>query len=302
MNEPAWRIHTLLCHTHVSMAIRCLGSLHRYSHEPLQFVIHDDGSLDQGDSERLIQSFPSATIIRRADADPKLEELLRKHPACADLRRKNPFGLKLFDTTLLCEGPELRYCDTDILFFRPHRELFHLPESCDAIFMADTRDAYSLRSWQVLSNRLRLVEKSNAGMMCFRRQHFDLDRLEWFFRIPMKPLLKHFVEQTAWAMLAAPLRTYQWDPTHVRLIGADDARPTNLVAGHYVATYRNLLDHVRDEDLADPSDPPITVRLVRAQTVGATHLALEELGRLSRRFFPRRASGNNLSSERLPTS
>ena len=54
-------VATLLGHAHVEMALACLGSLLRYSAEPLRLRIHEDGSLLAADRERLTAGLGSPT-------------------------------------------------------------------------------------------------------------------------------------------------------------------------------------------------------------------------------------------------
>ena len=48
-------LRSLVCHRDVDMAISCLGSMLRFSHDPLDIVLHEDGSLTQPDVDRLKQ-------------------------------------------------------------------------------------------------------------------------------------------------------------------------------------------------------------------------------------------------------
>ena len=277
-------VASLVCHRDVPLATRCLSSLLTYSREPLRLSLHDDGSLTDTDIETLTASLPGARVIRRREADDLMADTLRRHPTCAAFRGRNPFGLKLLDAPLTTDGPVLRYCDTDVLFFRPFQQLFELPDDVDAVFMTDTHDAYTLRSWQLLAHRLRLVSRSNAGLMCFRMSRFDLDRVEWFLKQITPSHLRHFAEQTAWALLAAPLVTRQWDNAQVRFIVRGVPRPAGLVAGHYIGPFRDLLGAVSDDDLAPTSTPPVTLVTQPATTIGALALATREAQRVLRRI------------------
>ena len=50
-------VSTLLGHAHVEMALPCLGSLLRFSAEPLRLRVHDDGTLTAADQERLADAY-----------------------------------------------------------------------------------------------------------------------------------------------------------------------------------------------------------------------------------------------------
>jgi hypothetical protein len=277
MAEPI-DVRTLICHRDVALALRCLPTLLRYSHEPVRLILHDDGTLDDSDVARLLEALPGSRVMRRAEADERMSELLRRHPVAAAFRRQHPFALKLLDTTLT-STPLLRYCDTDVLFFRPHQRFFEPPAGVDALMMADTHDAYSWRSWQLFRRGVRLVARSNAGLMSFRVDRFDLDRIEWILQQPVNPNFRHFAEQTAWAVLASSLTVHQWVPAQVRIVAAGVPRPQGLVAGHYIGPFRHLLDELGEKDFAPVSTPPVTVDTRPARTIGAAQLAARECRR-----------------------
>jgi hypothetical protein len=274
-------VRTLICHRDVALGLRCLPTLLTFSEEPIRLTLHDDGTLDADDVARIHGAIPGARVLTRAEADERMSVVLRRHPFSAEFRRTHPFALKLLDTILTAD-----------MCFRPHRGLFDLPEGTDAIFMADTHDAYAWRSWQMLKRGVRLVERSNAGLMAFRVDRFDLDRAEWVLRQPIVPRFRHFAEQTAWAVLAAPLTVRQWAPSQVRIVAAGVRQPEGLVAGHYIGAFRHLLDEVTDASFASPSTPAVTVQTRPARTIGPAELARREIRRwLAGRLGRGRAQG-----------
>src|SRR5436305_5385576 len=94
---PPREVATVLGHTHVEMAIVCLGSLLRHSAEELTLRLHDDGSLTAADLERLAAGLGGPQVVRRAAADERAETFLAHHPALRAFRRANPLALKLVD-------------------------------------------------------------------------------------------------------------------------------------------------------------------------------------------------------------
>src|SRR5262245_16440832 len=79
----------------VDMAIRCLGTLQRYSADPIMFQIHDDGSATADDCARLKESLNVKRIVGRSEADDLCAPLLARRPHLAAARRGNPLLLKL---------------------------------------------------------------------------------------------------------------------------------------------------------------------------------------------------------------
>lgn len=272
-------VRTLICHRHIPMGLRCLASLMKYSQDPVRFVIHDDGTLLPDDVSHLLEALPGSQFVSRTEADDRMTEVLRHHPVSARFRHQHPLGFKLLDTTLMADGPVVKYCDADVMFFRPHRDLFDLQDA-DALFMVDTHDAYSWRSWEMWRWGLRVVDRANTGLLAFRTSCFDLDRADWVLRQPVRPPFRHFIEQTAWAVLAAPLKVRQWSPAQVRIVAAGVRQPETLVAGHYIGPFRGLLDGLSDPDFASAAEAPVHLVSRPARTIGPVQYGFREAKRL----------------------
>src|SRR5581483_1670287 len=102
-------VSTLVGRRHVALAIQCLGSLWRYSLDPVCFRVHDDGSLEGRDLAELSRALPVERFVLRAEADDRIAAELKQYPNCRALRQVNPLALKLFDVTLLSDGT-VAYC------------------------------------------------------------------------------------------------------------------------------------------------------------------------------------------------
>lgn len=76
------QVHSMLRHSDVDFALICLGSLLKFSLDPLCVVIHDDGSLTQEDGERICKQLPGARVIFRSEADALVIPLLARHNGC----------------------------------------------------------------------------------------------------------------------------------------------------------------------------------------------------------------------------
>jgi hypothetical protein len=299
------RVATLLGHAHVEMALACLGSLLRYSAEPLLLRIHEDGSLTAEDRGRLAEALGDPDFVPRAEADARVADLLAARPALRAFRRGNPLALKLIDIPLLAGEDDLAYCDADVLFLRPFSELFHFPgPETGALFMSDRQNAYSVRSWHLLTHsRLVLPCRINSGILLFRSRFHDPDLLEWYFARPEFGFAPVWSEQTAWALLAGRAGCRLWDPHLVRLPDPDGGEPREAVALHFVSPLRGLLP----ERLKGASDrrgeAPVAVGIVPARRCRSWDLALTEAGRrwkrltVSGRSAPGKgAGGSNTSS------
>ncbi len=282
--RPARTVSTLLGHAHVEMALACLGSLRRYSAEPLALFVHDDGTLTAGDRDRLAAGLAGPEIVSRAEADERMGALLARHPAARAFRREHPLGLKLLDAPLLAaeEGRgALSYCDSDVLFLRPFARLFERPTAeTGALFMADSQSAYSVRSWQVLlDRRLRLPARVNSGLIQFDLRLFDLDLAEWFLGRPEHRRTWAWIEQTCWALLAHGAGCRLWDPVRVAFPVEGGGPLPDAVALHFVSPLRGLLPAYLREARDRRGEPPVEVGSAPARSCGWPTLGRAEVRR-----------------------
>lgn len=271
-------VSTLLGHAHVEMALRCLGSLLACSADPLRLRVHDDGSLTPGDLERLAAGLGSPEVVSRAEAEERLTEHLAGRPATRSFRRANPLGLKLVDVPILA-GEELAYCDSDILFLRPFTGLFDLPaDGAGALFMSDRQNAYSFRSWQLLTHRrLRVPCRVNTGLIRLRAGTYDPDRIEGFLERPELQRTPPWVEQTAWALLGAAAGCRLYDPDQIAIPLPGETLGAETVALHFVSPVRSLLAGYADRPAA--GGEPVAIRSLPARRCGMARLVATELGR-----------------------
>jgi lipopolysaccharide biosynthesis glycosyltransferase len=192
-------VHSLLCHRDVEMALTCLGSLLRFSLEPIQMVIHDDGSLTCEDKSRLLNELKYTKIVSRNEADELMNQQLYNYPNCRRYRTDSVFGLKMLDIPLMSQE-NIAYCDSDILFLRPFRELFYISDpTVSALFMQDTQEPYSLSFKGMIKSGSKLASRVNAGLIFIRKGTYDLDFAEWFLNAEEFKFIPYFTEQTFWA-------------------------------------------------------------------------------------------------------
>jgi hypothetical protein len=277
-------VATLLGHAHVEMALSCLGSLLRYSAEPLRLRIHEDGSLTAADRERLAAGLGNPAFISRAEADDRVAATLAGRPALAAFRRGNPLALKLIDIPLFSGDPgddDLAYCDSDILFLRPFSALFADPgPATGAVFMSDRQNAYSLRSWQLLAApRLALPCRVNSGVLRFRTRLFDPDLLEGYLARPEYGFAPVWREQTAWALLAGRTGCRLWDPRLLRFPDPEEMPGEEVVALHFVSPLRALFPRHLEEARDRSGEAPVPVGTIRARRLRPWDLAWTEARR-----------------------
>lgn len=276
---------SLVCHSHVDMAMDCLGSLVRLCNEPVRLRIHDDGTLTADDSARL-RSLGNVVIVSRPEADQHAEEYLKDFPECRRYRTEHPLALKLLDTVLMCDSESYGFSDSDVLFMRRFQNPFCLSQDdVSAVFMTDRQNSYCFRSWGLLfSARVRLPAHVNTGLIAFRRSLFDLDRVEEFLSQKAVRAIPSMREQTCWAMLGMIHECRRLDPQQVRVMRPGE-NEDELVAGHFTARTRPLLaDYVRRSLLASADAEPVKIRTVEPGACRAKDLAKFELTRLFARL------------------
>jgi hypothetical protein len=275
------RVATLLGHVHVEMGLACLGSLVRYSADPIHLHIHEDGSLTAEDRERLAEGLGDVEFMMRAEADARVADPLAARPALRAFRKSNPLALKLIDIPLLAGTDDLAYCDADVLFLRPFSDLFRFPgPDTGAVFMSDRQNAYSVRSWHLLAHpRLALPCRVNSGLLLFRTRLYDPDLLEWYFARPEFAFAPVWAEQTAWALLGARAGCRLWDPRLVRLPEPEGGEGMDAVALHFVSPLRGLMPGYLKSAVDRTGEPPVAVGTVPARRCRPWDLAWTEARR-----------------------
>lgn len=277
------KVHTLLGKRDFQMALKCLGSLVKMSTENVSLIVHDDGTLTSAEIDTLSHTFPHLTIIERRMADEWAEAHLKSWPNCQSFRRRHILALKLFDVFILSEEDRITFCDSDVLFFRPFHGLQTPLKDSDAIFMRDIVNQLAFRSWDILFHNLRFVSHLNSGLFSIRRSLLDLERLEWFFQFQYPDLLKHFAEQTAWAVACSGLRTSFWNPAQIRIAHPSTHLTDTTVSFHYVGHYRSRLG--TDRIVEEPPSKSITLETISSDSVGFVEAGRSELERLGRRLM-----------------
>lgn len=286
MNAQPLLVSTLLGRAQVETALACLGSLRRSMAEPFRLRLHDDGTLGPAELDRLEGALGTFDLVPRREADERMGELLARHPAARACRGVNPLALKLLDAPLLAGGEGLAFCDGDILFLRPFSGLFAWPgPEVGAVMMADTQDAYSVRSWHLLlDRRLRLPRRINTGVVLFRTELYDLDLVDWFLTRPGYQRTPVWVEQTAWALLAARAGCRIYDPRQIAFPERPVRIPEEGVALHFVSPRRDLLPIYREAAPDRTGEPPVAVRTLPARRCGWAAMAGSEGRRLLARW------------------
>lgn len=281
----------LLCHKYVPMALMCLPTLQKNCDRPVRFLLHDDGSLTEEDMDLLAAGLTDYRVIRRKEADERMAEELARFPASAAFRRETVMALKLCDSLYYNTDDLYVYTDSDILFFRPFKNMFQLPDKdVHALFMHDAYDnCYSFRFWELLATpSVKLPSRVNAGFACLRRSQYDPEWVEWFLSGPAKGGRRHHgvPEQTAWAAMGLKLGCRKWDPRYVTVM-LPDTPAEDMVVGHFTGFTRDRLDQCARDAAAAAPRPPVEVATVDPGRCTPLDLFVTESLRVSKRIVKR---------------
>lgn len=229
---PAVTVHSLIGARQVEVALRCLPSLAAAAPAPVHFALHDDGSLGDGDRQRLEEHLgaPCVFVSPQAGAQ-QVAERLRGYPFCSRFRRENLFGPKLFDVPLLSSGRAV-YADTDVLWTRPvDCPEFFQGGGAAFVVMQDLQESYAVRlsRWPLLQRKgIRLASRFCAGLMSLDPAVLDLDYVEWLLRLDAETGLfdgfRFWSEQTIYAALAARAGCAWIDPRECLVVHPTNAR------------------------------------------------------------------------------
>jgi hypothetical protein len=245
-------VHSLIGKKGISFYLTCLYSLQFFSADPVHFVIHSDGSLDDEDYSVIRKRLGADTVfISREDANEKVCELLEKYPNCLRLRKDSIWGIEMFDYHLLEPDSLSFWCDADVRFFRPYSGLFTRRTAQDnCVFIKDTAwHAYTFLPNHLFGkNALKVCAGINTGMNILDKKYYDLEFVDWFlgknefFRIP------EWVVPSCYAALGGRCRSSFVKPQQLLNLYPNARISGETFAGHFLSSYRNERMPLFEED------------------------------------------------------
>jgi hypothetical protein len=265
-------IATLLGHSQLDLAVRCLGSLAASACEPVQLRVHDDGTLRKDDETRLRDLLPVARVVSREEADDLASRALRGLPFLASLRSRNVLALKLTDSVGFESSSRLVFVDSDVLFLRRFRLPHLMVEGDDCVFFPDLQSAYSLRPAALLRRRAtELPARINTGFFSIPTARVDLAVADRFLG-SWTGYAAPWIEQTCWALIAGVAGTHTLDPQQMRIPLSGLISDSETVALHFVSPTRG-----RIAELGAPPPDPLSAEPVLLRTRPARKLTAVEL-------------------------
>jgi len=255
--NPVQPIRTLLCHRDVDLAIHCLQSAVTMSADPVNVVVHEDGSLTDEDRDKVLGTLNGSRILSRTEADEVMAQKLGGHRYARAFRDGSVWGLKLLDVVLAEDGMCF-YVDGDVRFFRPFRSLFTANATQDrCVFLKDTVwQAYSVRPWHLMDRRgLKVASGINTGMTFCDPKVFDLDFVDWFLAQPDWKVIPAWTEPTCWAALAVRAQGCAVNPAQITNLYPSAKVSEMTVGGHFLSAYRNRWQNLLEAPLKPKAEP-----------------------------------------------
>ena len=225
--------------------------------------------------------------MRRKEVDGPMLERLAPYPTCRFYREHYPISLKFMDLPLLATGPVV-FCDSDIFFVRRFTGFHRLIDpAMPLIFTRDLTMAYAVRYWHLLGReRLRLMSRTNSGVMIVERREVDLDFMEWFLARLGTGQIHHVVEQTYWSAEAARTGGCRYlDPAQIAYPPTDVKAgrlplPSRLVAWHLISPLRPWLNRLEEAPLETAGqEEAVDLRTVAAKRLGLPYYVVSRLGK-----------------------
>lgn len=256
-SSPPVTIRTMMGAKNLELSIKCLGSIVKFCRHPAEILVHEDGTLGEEARAKLVAALKHVRFQNRAESNEIMAEKLRGHPRCLAFRQRHIMAMQVLDIPMLTP-PEQRvvYTDTDILYTRPVEcPPFFLGGGLPFTGSQDIRESYAvhLKDWHLLSKfGVRLASRLCGGMMSFDLSVFDLDYVEWLFRLDEDHGLfsgyPFFVPQTLCAALAGRVKAGCVEPRECVVAHQSNltwARRASII--HFAGFSRNHFDEIYGE-------------------------------------------------------
>ncbi len=110
-------IASLICEAHRDLCLQSFTELLKFSAEPVQLHLFEDGSLTSATTEALRTALPGVRIWFFKDYDGPTRAWLAQQPNLRNFRALTPMGLKIFDIPLHMykTAGKFLYIDSDVL-------------------------------------------------------------------------------------------------------------------------------------------------------------------------------------------
>lgn len=235
-------IHILICKKDHEMAIISAMIINKLGNKGHNFIIHDDGSIDDQIETKINTYLPGLKLIRRKIADKIIEQALSTFPVILEFRRRQVLAMKLIDVPFFSKHERIGYMDSDILFFQYPTEFFRAMDvkTESNIFNKDIVNAYVTNPHTIFANSgIEIPSKINSGLWVMSKKDFDFERIEsWLKQNFLFSYLSNYrLEQTIFAMLAGISNT-ETDHFSTGYDVSFQKYPEASICKHYVGRIR----------------------------------------------------------------
>jgi len=278
---------SLICEAHRDLCLQSFQGLLKYSAEPVQLHLFEDGSLTPATAEALRAALPGVRLWFFRDYNARTLEWLAKQPNLRNFRALTPMGLKIFDIPLhmYADIGRFFYIDSDVLYYQPFswRKLRELPANA-VLFARDSQMSYSIgwREWLRWRTRLPLPFAANLGFYNYPPERYDLDYLEWVYSEPDFWRYWTVIEQLAWAAMSRGKDVYYVDTRQLVQACPGYGLNARTVIVHYPDVYKKQMRTQTDKlpsGVPTPNAPPLELIPERAPRLNFWRYGLNVLHR-----------------------
>ncbi len=278
------KLRSLVCHKGIETYLICLKSLKDFCRDPIEMVLHNDGSLDECDKTRFIETLGPVEFVERETADEIILERLKNYKHASALRKNSIWGLELFDYHLFDESETYGFwCDADVKFIRPFSGLFtEEAAKGKSVFISDAVwQSYSIRPWHLMDDRcLNVISGMNLGLNIMDKRFYDLDYIDWFLGQDDYYAIPNWIVPTCYAALGARSNAYIIDNTQLVNLYPSAKITQQTFAAHFLSSYREQWKNELLKDNSGSMDlEPLSVRFERAKVCSPLELLRSQIER-----------------------
>ncbi len=239
---------------HWYQSLFCAYTFVRNSWRFPSFRFYDDGTLQGWQKDVLTTNIPGSIIIEIQEVEERLDNCLPRCRYPALYRERGRFILMRKIMDVFAGQPDLViFLDSDLLFWKEPTLLWRLAGGQTPFYMQDAKNCYS-DSLDNLTGFFGFRPKTcvNTGILGMPGGLLDYDKAEHYCRVLADRAtgIRHFFEQTLWALLLTDLKTIALPAIDYRV--PDDwiasvirRSPEHPTCVHYCG--RTRLDYHRSE-------------------------------------------------------
>lgn len=204
-------VHALLTESNWELGVLAVSSFCFFSRRRWPVFIHEDGSLTNEAAARIAALRPEWRIVRRAEADVRVNSGLGDCPRLKALRDRHPLAVKMLDPHVFAPGQRYVFIDSDCLFFERPDFILRWVDERDSAGCWFCREYEGVYAYSIAIAALRnvagcnVLEHVNTGIGLWNKGAMSFDRLEAFLcsvsDFPLTPQQDWYIEQTMSAVV-----------------------------------------------------------------------------------------------------